>query len=211
MDTSPEGWIVAKNENIKLHEQFLETMQRHKDVDVEIFPLSPIPLLIHVGTLISDTVPATVYQYDREQEIWVTNKPRDSQQAQVLILDSPLTSKDDSNILVVAVSVSALIDSKDINEVIDVPFDLLEVKIENPEIDKVLYREDLKLIQKYFRKSVETQLQKKRYREIHLFYSGPAGLAVEVGRSINSRMWPDVVLYQYNARSVPRYQKTFKV
>ncbi|OAB35649.1 hypothetical protein PMSD_12930 [Paenibacillus macquariensis subsp. defensor] len=70
---------------------------------------------------------------------------------------------------------------------------------------------DISQNQKLFlRKSVESQLQKKRYREIYLFYSGPAGLAVEVGRSINSRMWPDVILYQYNARIVPRYQKTFK-
>ncbi|SIR67521.1 hypothetical protein SAMN05421578_13112 [Paenibacillus macquariensis] len=58
---------------------------------------------------------------------------------------------------------------------------------------------------------MESQLQKMRFREIHLFYIGPAGLAVKVVRSINSRMWPDVVLYKYNARNVPRYQKTFKV
>lgn len=41
------------------------------------------------------------------------------------------------------------------------------------------------------------------YSEIHLFYAGPAGLAVEIGRLIRETMWPKVFVYNYqNSRTV---------
>jgi hypothetical protein len=211
-DFSSEGWQVAKKHNIALHEQFLESMKQHKEVDVEVFPLSQIPLLIHIGTLISDTVPATVYQYDREKQVWVTNVPSDNnvslESSQV---HSQFTSKTDTSKLVVSLSVSALISLKDIEDIVPQPFDLQEIKIDDPGINRILYREDVLAIQRSFKYSIESLIQSSRYSEIHLFYSGPAGLAVEIGRSINPRMWPEVFLYHFNIRNTPRYQLAFSV
>jgi hypothetical protein len=211
-DFSSEGWKEAKKHNIALHQQFLESMKQHKEVDVEVFPLSQIPLLIHIGTLISDTVPATVYQYDREKQVWVTNAPSDMNTSIVSSqVHSQFTSKTDTSKLVVSLSVSALISLKDIEDVVTQPFDLQELKIDDPGINRILYREDVLTIQRSFKYSIESLIQSGRYNEIHLFYSGPAGLAVEIGRSINPRMWPEVCLYHFNIRNTPRYQLAFSV
>ncbi|RED89168.1 SAVED domain-containing protein [Cohnella phaseoli] len=210
VDTSLEGWEEAKAMDIALHKQFLDVMACHKDIDVEIFPLSPIPLLIHLGTLITDTISATVYQYDRDQQLWVSNQPG-TNRAPSIQTKCQSAFNEDATILVVAVSVSASIDTQDIHNVVENEYDLMDISIENPGINRVLFQEDVQIIQKEFKLAVEKQLQQKRYKEIHLFYSGPAGLAVEIGRGINTRMWPNVYLYHFNIRNNPRYQRTFSV
>ncbi|MGF7035325.1 hypothetical protein J2T17_006333 [Paenibacillus mucilaginosus] len=211
-DFTPEGWQQAKNHNIALHKQFLECMRQHKEVDVEVFPLSQIPLLIHIGILISDTVPTTVYQYDRENQVWVTNAPADkTSYVESSQIHSQFTSKTNTSRLVVSLSVSALINLQDIEDVVTYPFDLQEIKVDDPRINRILYREDVIAIQSSFKYTIESLIQSGLYTEIHLFYSGPAGLAVEIGRSINPRMWPEVYLYHFNIRNKPRYQLAFSV
>ncbi|MCD1257652.1 SAVED domain-containing protein [Paenibacillus athensensis] len=104
-----------------------------------------------------------------------------------------------------------LTDIQDINEVAHFEYDLLDISIQNPGINRVLYREDVLAIRKEFNNLIEQQTQQKRYKEIHLFYSGPAGLAVEIGRSINTRIWPNIYLYSYNVRHTPHHQMAFSV
>ncbi|MDA2267040.1 hypothetical protein PDN28_14130 [Bacillus cereus] len=49
---------------------------KEKDANVGgIFPLSPIPLLIHLGSLLTDTVPYPIYQFNRETGLWVSDNP----------------------------------------------------------------------------------------------------------------------------------------
>ncbi|WP_430536877.1 SAVED domain-containing protein [Brevibacillus laterosporus] len=46
---------------------------------------------------------------------------------------------------------------------------------------------------------------------MHLFFVGPAGLAVEIGRGVNARIWPEVCLYEYSMKQNPRYQHAFSL
>ncbi|MBY0037452.1 hypothetical protein H7U08_12935 [Bacillus cereus] len=46
---------------------------------------------------------------------------------------------------------------------------------------------------------------------MHLFYAGPAGLAIEIGRGINLNIWSEVCLYQYNNRMSPNYQYALSI
>ncbi|MGN4765509.1 hypothetical protein [Bacillus cereus] len=55
---------------------FLPKKIKEKDANVGgIFPLSPIPLLIHLGSLLTDTVPYPIYQFNRETGLWVSDNP----------------------------------------------------------------------------------------------------------------------------------------
>ena len=40
----------------------------------------------------------------------------------------------------------------------------------------------------------------------HLFYAGPAPLAIAIGQQINPTMYPSVQLYEYRHKEVPRYR-----
>ena len=41
---------------------------------------------------------------------------------------------------------------------------------------------------------------------IHLFYAGPSGGAITIGREINPRMNPCVHIYEYSQQAEPRYR-----
>lgn len=208
-DMSAEGWIKAKSENDELFGIFKEKIKDRQVNVAEVFPLSPIPLLIHMGFLLTDTISLTVYQYDREKQIWVCDYPDGEQQKEHVIEENIVLS--DSNELVVSVSISGHVHQKDIDDVIEKKYDLVEVGILNPGVKQVLYNKDVAKIQSRLKEIVETLIQQNNYEKIHLFYAGPAGLAIEIGRGINPRMWSEVCLYQYNFRTQPKYHYAFSI
>ncbi|AVQ99801.1 hypothetical protein OBCHQ24_12540 [Oceanobacillus iheyensis] len=199
-----DGWEEGKRKNEVLYEEFSARIREREANAVEIFPLSPIPLLAHMGFLLTDTVSLSIYQFDREREVWVSDKPQENEKVEIKITkDSNVNGKRE---LAVIVSVSGTVKVKDINETMDKPFDSLSFTINNPGLKRVLYREDVKFIQSIIKDEVEELIQQQDYNRIHLFLAVPAGLAIELGRGINPRMWGEVCLYQYDRRTSPRYQ-----
>jgi hypothetical protein len=47
--------------------------------------------------------------------------------------------------------------------------------------------------------------------ELPIFYAGPAGLAIEIGRMIRKNMFPAVFLYEYTAKNTQRYELAFVI
>jgi len=210
-DFTEEGWQQAKQSNQELFKRFNASVIQHKADVAEIFPLSPIPLLIHLGRLSTDTVPLTIYQYDRDNEIWVTDNNQEDTATYDLGLSHVVNQQEENKVLVVTISVSGTVHLEDVEELVKVPYDHLGISISNPGVKRVLYRDHIKLIRKLFKDKTEELLAVKRYRRIHLFYAGPAGLAIELGRSIHPTMWPEVSLYEYNFRKDPVYQHAFSI
>jgi hypothetical protein len=204
-----KAWEEAKKTNEILYEKFRKKLSELKADEAEVFPLSPIPLLIHMGFLLTDTIPITVYQYDRENQIWVSERQKSSDKEDIVVKEN-ITLRDE-NELAITVNVSGTVRHKDVDEAINNGYDLLEIGIENPNVKGVLYKEDVQIIQKRLKALAENLMQTNDYSKIHLFYAGPAGLAIEIGRGINPRMWQEVCLYQYEARNQPRYQYTFSL
>jgi hypothetical protein len=50
-----------------------------------------------------------------------------------------------------------------------------------------------------------------RARLWHLFYAGPAPVAVAVGQQINPTMYPPVQLYEYRHKENPRYRSSIRL
>lgn len=203
VDFSSEGWEKGKKENEQLAMKFSERL-RDLEVDAaEIFPLSPIPLLIHMGFLLTDTLTLSIYQFDREKQVWVNSQPDDKEKTAIhLVEDSRIEGEKE---LVLLVSVSGIVKLNDAEEALKRNFDYLSLTIDNPSVLRILYQEEVKTIQSRLKGLVEQLIQQQDYEKIHLFYAGPAGLAIEIGRGINPRMWGEVCLYQYDKRTQPRY------
>lgn len=203
-------WITVKKKNVELYKEALELLHTFKGTLFNVFPLSQIPLLIHLGNLITDTIPIQVFQYDRNTGNWCLYAP-DTKELEDLGLTYDLELRN-SKTLIVSLAISSTIQHDDINAMISIgDCDFLEITIREPAIDKVLYKEDVDSVKNCFKSQVERLHQQYRYDEIHLFYAGPAGLAVELGRAINRKMWPEVHLYHYDYRSRPHYQKAFSI
>ncbi|MCL5289791.1 MAG: SAVED domain-containing protein, partial [Firmicutes bacterium] len=117
-----------------------------------------------------------------------------------------------SKILIVSIGITSKIESDDIIDVVNLEeSDFLEITVEEPKVDKVIFSEQVAKVKSCFKRNVEELIQKKRYNEIHLFYAGPAGLAVEIGRSVNANMWPHVNLYHFRYRNQPKHERTFSI
>ncbi|RKD26475.1 hypothetical protein BEP19_16690 [Ammoniphilus oxalaticus] len=210
MDFTDEGWLEAKKKNKELYAKFKETARHWPGAKIEMFPLSHIPLLIHIGSLITDTNPVTIYQYDRMSMKWVFDSPEAPH-----VEDLGLTvnrNECSSNQLVVTIGLSGIVHTRDVEAVIPPKkYDSMEIKINNPRPDRVLYREHVSSILSLFREEIYDMITKNGYSEVHLFYAGPAGLAVEIGRCINKSMWPDVYIYNYDNRKNPKYQMAITI
>jgi hypothetical protein len=203
VDFTSEGWEKGKKENEHLAMKFSERLRDREVNAAEIFPLSPIPLLIHIGFLLTDTLTLSIYQFDREKQVWVNNQPAEKGKTPIhLVEDSRIEGEKE---LVLLVSVSGIIKLSDAEEALKRNFDYLSLTIDNPSVKRILYQEDVKSVQSRLKRLVEQLIQQQDYEKIHLFYAGPAGLAIEIGRGINPRMWGEVCLYQYDKRTQPRY------
>lgn len=204
-DFTPEGWQKAKKQNEGLYQRFIERLKVNDAKVAEIFPISPIPLLLHIGYLITDTVPLSVYQFDREKQIWVAESP-DGIVGNDFGLDYNII-KQGANELAITVSVSGQVRDIDVIAALsETKYDQFNVWINEPGLKRVLYKEQIQSIQRLVKDKTETLLQESEYSKIHLFYAGPAGLAAEIGRGVNARIWPEVCLYQYSVKQAPRYQ-----
>jgi hypothetical protein len=208
-DFSQESWQQGKRNNEELMKSYRSTTRQHTGTRVEMFPLSHIPLLIHIGFLLTDTTPLTVYQYDRNNQNWVLSSPQGIQSGvkpEIEIITNGSKS------LVVTIGLSGSVELNEVEDVIpDKDFDLFSIKIDDPRPDRVLYSDDVEVIKQLFYETVLTVHTSNKYKDLHLFYAGPAGLAVELGRCINESMWPYVHLYNYEGRNEPKYQFAFKI
>lgn len=206
-DFTTEGWNEGKKSNEILYQKFIEKIKEKEAKVGEIFPLSPIPLLIHLGSLLTDTVSYSIYQYDRVKGLWVSDNPGENKDI-VLTVKKGIKEYDE---LAVLVSISGKVKMNSVKEVLGVEFDYLNVEIDDPDVKRVLYRDDVVNIQAKIKYEIEKLMQQQDYSKIHLFYAGPAGLAIEIGRGINPNIWSEVCLYQYNNRMTPKYQYALSI
>ena len=95
-----------------------------------MFPLSPIPLLIHLGKLISSTVPVIVYQYDRDMRQWCL-KDSDRTETPAGNQVKVVYSEEESKSLAVTVQVSGTIEKEIIRDAVGTSFHHLDVSIED--------------------------------------------------------------------------------
>ncbi|PLT29315.1 SAVED domain-containing protein [Peribacillus deserti] len=207
-DFTSTGWVQAKKDNEDFFKKVVQAKVEYPGTKLCIFSLSPIPLLIHFGKLISETIPIVIYQFDRDSQKWCledTNGKVTHKKINVLISDKVCRS------LVVTVQVSGTIGEEEVKEAVGTPYHQLDISVEKPELNAVLYNHDITAIRQVFRKHLYNLQDLYDYKEIHLFYYGPAGLAVEIGRTINDTMLPIIHLYQYSDRNEQKYSRAISI
>ena len=198
-----EEWLEHKEQT----EGFIKNIiKKLEDNTLHIFPLSQIPLLINIGFLLGNgNSNMKIYQFNYEDN-WVL----DSDTASEVNIYHEYIKRKHAKKLLVIFEISSSINIDDINVVQDVKLNsIIRIYIDDPKRGKVLYSSQVKQVKKYFFDQMENYYSK--YDEIHFFYSGPAGLAVELGRCIQKNMWPKVFLYHYRRNSNPKYKFAFVI
>lgn len=206
IDNQPRiDWTRAVAINRMKYQELMKLRNDRNGDTVVVLALSPIPMLIHLGSLITDTIPVEIIQFDRDSGAWVREKPDVNGYNSLPTLKSAYTPAQ-ATCLAVSFSVTSPIDRSDINAVMRSDYDLLELTLPETGMNRVLYRDAILTCKRQLRRRIETVLNTRRYDSIHLFYAGPAGLAVEIGRCINTNTLPRVHTYHYRVRETPRYE-----
>jgi hypothetical protein len=193
-DSTKEFWIT---EATHLRKEF----DRHIRVRVSeaqpnhfsLFALASQPLLILLGSLFTDKVPAIVYQLHREPKTWKWLPHPDGFQFRI---NEPA---DKSGIPVLVFSLSAKIVPERVDSVLGVKVSIWEVTIDQPHNDFLRTEAQLSVFSAAVRKLMaEIKAAHPTASDLKVFPAMPVSCAVELGRVRMPKVDLPLVIYDQN-------------
>lgn len=186
--------ILSKTRS--LYEQTFESGPvRH----LSVFALGPLPLLIFLGTCLSDKVPLTLYQRHRDTEGW-----RWKEKGQVVCCQfHELCHGRDPASVALLLSLSGRIRRDDLPQKIDDQFTIYEITPANakPTPQFLDLEESLRTFRDVFLRVMRHIVSAHRGLErLHLFPAVPAPVAVAIGRDLMPKRDPTMLVYDYDRR-----------
>ncbi|MBS4171811.1 SAVED domain-containing protein [Bacillus sp. FJAT-49736] len=187
-------WTV---ESQHLRSQFSDKVKRRLELGdinhLSVFALAPQPLLIEMGSLISDICPTDVYQLLREPAGWKWQKDAESFD---FIVEEPNTIHQN---VALNISLSASIDNHRIIKVLGTETSIWKVTIPTPYNDFLKSSDQLKM----FRIRVRELLNRIKSihgheSAIHVFPAMPVSTAIEFGRVWMPKADLPLIIYDEN-------------
>lgn len=165
---------------------------------LSIFAFASIPLLIHFGYELGDTISANIYQRHRITNSWKW-QDEDISKFQYLIEENLLESEAETGIVALNLSLSGTIKDEEINSALDKPHSYYKITIANPNPNFLKSEEQLDL----FKAEIRTLLRRIREThghncEIHLFPAIPLSIAVSIGCILLPKIDPKIHVYENN-------------
>jgi hypothetical protein len=196
-----EYWSIAAKEidsrTRALYEQsFDDGPARH----ISVFALGPIPLLVHLGTRLSDKVPLTLYQRHRDTEGW-----RWKERGKIAAYSfRNLRHGTDAAAAALLLSLSGRIREDELPKEITSSFSVYEITLSDmPLTPRFLEREEsLRAFRDAFLAAMRRIVSQHRgLRLLHLFPAVPAPVAAAIGRDLMTKRDPAVLVYDYDKRA----------
>jgi len=195
-DNESEYWQI---ESTNLERQFKEKVKPCLTEDRErnhfsVFAFAPQPLLIKLGSLLSDLYPADVYQLHREPTTW---EWQPGPEAFEYLVTEPSTRHP---VVALNLSLSADITRDRIEKVLGAhPYSEWRVTIKNPSNDYLRSKGQLSLFRKQFREILnKIKANHGEQAIIHVFLAVPVSVAVEIGRVRQPKADLPFVIYDEN-------------
>jgi hypothetical protein len=165
---------------------------------LSVFAFASIPLLIHFGYELGDTISANIYQRHRSTNSWRW-QDEDISEFQYVIEENPLESEAETGIIALNLSLSGTIRDEEINSALDKPHSYYKITIANPNPNFLKSEEQLDL----FKAEIRTLLRRIREThghdcEIHLFPAIPLSIAVSIGCILLPKIDPKIHVYENN-------------
>lgn len=178
-DSAPEFWTA---ESAHLRKEFdRQIRSRVEEADpnhFSIFALAPQPLLILLGSLLTDKVPTVVYQLHREPKTW---EWQPHPEGFAFKLQEPVTK---SGKPVLVISLSAKIGHDRIKSVLDGELSIWELTVDDPHNDFLKSEAQLALFRQAVRKAmVAISAAHAQANALAVFPAMPVSCAVELGRA----------------------------
>ena len=174
-------------------------MDVHETRHISLFALAPIPLLIYLGSQLSNKVPVDVFQRHRDTEDWVW---KDSGIAAEYRFDKIRESTGQGRIALI-LSLSGKIKPDALPFDIDETFRIYELTLANmePNPTYLRQRDDLTRFKDTYQAALRAIARECGQCElIHLFPAVPAPVAVFCGRELLPKVDPKLLVYDFDKR-----------
>lgn len=173
-----------------------------------VFSIAPIPLIIQLGFLLSDSVLVGYYKYHIDTQSWQwPDVDLQDVDLDIQVSGLPVETVQEVCDILIRISLSAKVGQHETDEVIpDLPVQI-DIFVDEPSLLWIRSPKQLDYLGNIFRNVLAEIRTKIPYcQHIHLFYAGPAPGAVIIGQQINPRMNPPVHTYEYSRQDSPRYE-----
>ena len=176
--------VCQYNERIKI------PLERWPNKKVALFALAPMPLLVKLGSLLSDKVPVEVFQKHRDSESWTWSDEKSSD----YIINPP---EDDSKDPALVFSLSYDITDR-VRRFYGADSSIWEFRIEAPDNDFLKSRKQLADFRKKVYEVLDDISRRTQKQSVKVFMSMPVACAVELGRNRMPKADLRLELYDYN-------------
>lgn len=162
--------------------------------DFSVFAFAPQPLLIRLGTLLSDKYPGRVYQRHRKEHPWSWEGESETKEFKLI---EPGNAGGPPALVF---SLSGGIRREDIYKVLGKDCSVWEVTIDNPFNGFLRSKDLLQLFKSFTAQAVSKIRQKHGCEPLHIFPAMPVSAAVELGKLRMPKADAPWIIYDYNNR-----------
>lgn len=173
--------------------------EAHTAKHLSVFALAPIPLLIYLGTQLSNKVPTDLYQRHRDTENWTWKRAGKAVKYQFKQLRS---GKDEGKVAMI-LSLSGTIRPRDLPKEFDSSCAVYELTLRGrtPDPTFLRTRRDLETFRLAYQAALSTVIRNHGTVEnLHLFPAVPAPVAILCGRELLPKVHPELLVYDFNKR-----------
>jgi SMODS-associated and fused to various effectors sensor domain/HNH endonuclease len=180
------------------------------DQRLAVFPLAPVSACLSLGFHLTNRPNVRLFQYHRDDRSWAW--PRRLAPAQDITVSG--LDGEDQNCRAVAFlfHYSAIITDAEIAGLRAAVERRVDFRVPHPSIAWLQHPDQIKWSALEARRAFERAVQLFPNARIwHVFYAGPAPIAVALGQQINPTMCPRVQLYEYDRRDEPPYRASIQL
>lgn len=190
---------MTRNTKSKFEAIFKHGANRRDYKHLSVFALAPIPLLVHLGSLIGDKESVNLYQKHRGVTGWKwKDEPDDFRTEFYQVIEPNTHNKKQSAILI---SISGMLDKEKVSEVVGKDCNVFEIAAIKPGLDFLSSRLKLEMFCREYRQLLgRIRGFNGHTKELHLFCAAPSPVAVECGRAVLPKSDPPIRVYDFNKR-----------
>ena len=197
IDNEVDFWEIENNILVRNFNKSIKPLLINGEIKhLSVFAIAPQPLLIILGTLLSDIPASHVYQRIREPQTWCWQNDSED------IPFSVIEPQDNQTTVALNISLSATIDNNRITKVLGEDISIWTLTIPEPNNDFMRSGSQLALFRQAFR-SLMNKIKSKHGQEqvLHIFPAMPVSSAVELGRAYMPKADMNLKIYDQNKNS----------
>lgn len=198
-------WSLEKGNLTRLYDKEIRPYIENDCINLSVFALAPIPLLILLGSLLTNKHDIDVYQYKKDLASWQNDLTKTPVQYTCTRHNFKLSCQD----VILALSLSGNVKKENIQKTISLDNTFYEITADNPTDDVIRCPEDIRCFFNAYRK-VREEIWNTHGKgtKIHLFGAIPVSIAIEIGRQYNKNSDMPIVTYHFCQNN---YRKIYTV